>query len=118
MTAPETCQPEYANDDGWTDWIHPLPGYRMQCCDCGLVHVLELRVDDIGQPNFRMRLVGHDAAREEKAPTLPAAAGVCAYDRDECTVTLALSSEEEVMDLVLALPLCGRLHVAASGSAG
>ena len=29
---------ETANEDGWTDWIHPLPGYRMVCCDCGLSH--------------------------------------------------------------------------------
>lgn len=23
---------------------HPLPGYRMQCCDCGLVHVMEFEI--------------------------------------------------------------------------
>ena len=51
---------EHAGPDGWTDWIHPLPGYRMQCCDCGLIHRLELRVDDLGQPNLRM-------ARDEEA---------------------------------------------------
>lgn len=40
---------------GWTDWIHPLPGYRMACCDCGLVHELEFRIDDLGRVNFRAR---------------------------------------------------------------
>lgn len=35
-------------EDGWTDWVHPLPGYRMQCCDCGLVHDMEFA---IVQPN-------------------------------------------------------------------
>lgn len=32
------------NEDGWSDWIHPLPGYRMQCCDCGLVHGLQFEI--------------------------------------------------------------------------
>jgi hypothetical protein len=31
----------YAGEDGWCDWIHPLPGYKMACCDCGLVHDME-----------------------------------------------------------------------------
>ena len=27
------------------EWIRPvMKGYRMQCCDCGLVHILEFRV--------------------------------------------------------------------------
>jgi hypothetical protein len=42
-------------ENGWTGWIHPLPGYRMACCDCGLVHDVELRVDAAGRPNFRAR---------------------------------------------------------------
>lgn len=46
---------EVEGADGWSDWIRPLPGYRMACCDCGLVHDLELRVDDAGNPNFRAR---------------------------------------------------------------
>jgi len=44
---------ETADEHGWSDWIHPLPGYRMACCDCGLVHNLEFRIDDAGQINFR-----------------------------------------------------------------
>lgn len=44
---------EHENDDGWSDWIHPLPGYQMKCCNCGLVHSMEFRLDDAGQINFR-----------------------------------------------------------------
>lgn len=30
---------------GWTDWIFPRRGgYRMMCCDCGLVHELQFRL--------------------------------------------------------------------------
>jgi hypothetical protein len=32
--------------DGWTDWVHPLPNYRMQCCDCGLIHEMEFVIAD------------------------------------------------------------------------
>jgi hypothetical protein len=45
-------------------------------------------------------------------PELPADAGVCAFDRDECTVTLALSNEDEVMALVRALPSRNRVWLA------
>lgn len=44
---------ETEGDDGWSDWIHLLPGYKMACCDCSLVHNLEFRIDAIGQINFR-----------------------------------------------------------------
>lgn len=43
------------NDDGWCDWIHPLEGYKMACCDCGLVHDMEFEVDDQGRIIFRAR---------------------------------------------------------------
>lgn len=46
---------EHERDDGWTDWLHPLPGYRMACCDCGLVHEMEFRIDDLGRVNFRAK---------------------------------------------------------------
>ena len=32
------------DEEGWSEWIHPLPGYRMKCCDCGLVHQMETMV--------------------------------------------------------------------------
>lgn len=31
-------------EDGWSDWIQPvMDGYRMVCCDCGLVHEMKFR---------------------------------------------------------------------------
>jgi len=30
--------------DGWSDWEAPVQGYKMACCDCGLVHDLEFQV--------------------------------------------------------------------------
>lgn len=44
---------ETEGDDGWSDWIHPLEGYRFSCCDCGLVHNLQFRVVGKGIVNFR-----------------------------------------------------------------
>lgn len=40
---------EHAKEDGWSDWVYPIMnGYKMACCDCGLVHdmkFLAVRVD-------------------------------------------------------------------------
>lgn len=33
-----------AGEDGWCEWVHPLPGYLMACCDCGLVHEMEFAI--------------------------------------------------------------------------
>jgi len=34
-----------AGDNGWTDWQKPvMRGYRLGCCDCGLVHDIDFRV--------------------------------------------------------------------------
>lgn len=34
-----------AVDGEWTDWDQPvMRGYRLACCDCGLVHELDFRV--------------------------------------------------------------------------
>ena len=42
---PVACEPQYANDDGWCEWVCPQPrGYLMQFCDCGLIHEVESRV--------------------------------------------------------------------------
>jgi hypothetical protein len=49
---------EKAQDDGWSRWIYPImEGYKMCCCDCGLVHVLEFRIDseDPKRIEFRCR---------------------------------------------------------------
>ena len=41
-------KPEVEGPDGWTQWQYPLlKGYRMGCCDCGLVHDLEFAVVEI-----------------------------------------------------------------------
>lgn len=30
---------------GWSDWENPImTGYKMACCDCGLVHDMEFQV--------------------------------------------------------------------------
>ena len=35
----------YTGPDGWSDWQQPRrKGYRMGCCDCGLVHLMDFRV--------------------------------------------------------------------------
>ena len=35
-------------DDGWSDLILPnMKGYKMACCDCGLVHELDFQVFEI-----------------------------------------------------------------------
>ena len=43
------------DDEGWSEWIHPLPGYRFACCDCGLVHDLEFDLSDDNKLIFRAR---------------------------------------------------------------
>ena len=36
---------EVAERDGWTKWVAPkMDGYKMACCDCGLVHDMEFKV--------------------------------------------------------------------------
>lgn len=33
------------NKDGWSRWQTPImKGYKMQCCDCGLIHEMEFEV--------------------------------------------------------------------------
>lgn len=35
----------YAGPDGWSRWLWPImQGYRLTCCDCGLVHDIEVMV--------------------------------------------------------------------------
>jgi len=34
--------------NGWTDFVSPkMEGYRLACCDCGLVHDLQFRVVEV-----------------------------------------------------------------------
>lgn len=49
---PTKCDPIEANDDGWCDWQFPIHrGYKMACCDCGLVHDVEFDVERIVERN-------------------------------------------------------------------
>ncbi len=42
----------YQVHDG--EWIEPpLRGFREQCCDCGLVHRLNFRINDRGRVEFQ-----------------------------------------------------------------
>jgi hypothetical protein len=49
--------------------------------------------------------------RTKRGPVLPATAGVCAYDTDECTVTLALDDKDQVLTLVKKLPSKNRVRI-------
>jgi hypothetical protein len=41
-----------AGDYGWSDWDTPIMrGYKMACCDCGLVHDMEFRVLKVTKDN-------------------------------------------------------------------
>jgi hypothetical protein len=36
---------EYEVENGWSRWVPPvMRGYKMSCCDCGLVHDMNFRV--------------------------------------------------------------------------
>ena len=36
------------------EWVRPnMDGYKMACCDCGLVHILQFRVEDLDTIEFR-----------------------------------------------------------------
>lgn len=41
-------------------WVSPvMKGYKMQCCDCGLIHVLDFAVHDDGKGiSLRARRLG------------------------------------------------------------
>lgn len=37
---------EYENENGWSDWVFPnRKDYRFSCCDCGLVHKMQFKMD-------------------------------------------------------------------------
>lgn len=60
-------RPKMGND-GWTDWIQPAAtGYRLACCDCGLVHVLDFRVLKNTARRGRRLVVQFRASRHERA---------------------------------------------------
>ena len=43
---PAPVKPEkmIAGEDGWSEWRSPHPGYRMVCCDCGLIHAMDFQI--------------------------------------------------------------------------
>ena len=43
--------------DGWSRWVFPvMDGYKMTCCDCGLVHDMQFRVtEEYDRVEFRVR---------------------------------------------------------------
>lgn len=44
-TAQTQCEPVAMDGDEWCEWQFPIHrGYKMQCCDCGLVHDAEFDV--------------------------------------------------------------------------
>jgi hypothetical protein len=48
MYIPHECEKVEAGE-----WVQPIvDGYRMQCCDCGLVHRMDFRIYD-GRAQFR-----------------------------------------------------------------
>lgn len=58
------------NDDGWCDWVQPaMSGYRMSCCDCGLVHNMEFRAlkktKDLPDGMWRAKKLDQDLYRVE-----------------------------------------------------
>lgn len=43
------------DEGGWTEWIQPVEeNYKMRCCDCGLVHTMDFRVEG-ERAQFRVR---------------------------------------------------------------
>jgi hypothetical protein len=69
-------------EGGWTAWIWPVhDGYRLRCCDCELVHVLQFRVDD-GDVGMRVQRDNRATAasrRQRKAPSVIDTRGEPAY---------------------------------------
>ena len=59
-------KPEKELYSGWTRWVQPVErGYLMACCDCGLVHRMDFRIDR-GRAQFRaQRAAGY--TRRERA---------------------------------------------------
>lgn len=51
---------EEAVNGRWSRWVQPVRrGYKMACCDCGLVHDMDFRIE-AGRVQFR-------AARNNRA---------------------------------------------------
>lgn len=44
VSPPSEFEQMSADYDDWTEWRHPLPGYKIACCDCGLVHEMDFAI--------------------------------------------------------------------------
>lgn len=45
---------ESAVNGRWSRWVQPIRrGYKLACCDCGLVHDMDVRIQK-GRVQFRM----------------------------------------------------------------
>ena len=67
-------QEEEIHPDGWSRWVYPvMDGYKLSCCDCGLVHDMQFRVtDNYDRIEFRVRRNNRSTAavrRYKKAET-------------------------------------------------
>ena len=53
---------EVQGGDGWTRWIEPvMDGYKLACCDCGLVHNMEFKVESDGDNHKVLFRASRDA---------------------------------------------------------
>lgn len=63
--------PEIEQANGWTKWIRPVrKGYRLACCDCGLIHVIDSRLIAWGKGRkivFRARRDNRATAAHRRA---------------------------------------------------
>lgn len=59
---------EYGDENGWSRWVTPIQGYRFVCCDCGLSHEMEFRIDSMGHFNFRARRHQRSTAQLRRKP--------------------------------------------------
>lgn len=47
---------EVEGEDGFSRWIEPASdGYKIACCDCGLVHTFQFRVVEDIEPRVQFR---------------------------------------------------------------
>lgn len=50
----------------WTDWFQPVPtGYKMSCCDCGLVHGVDFRILN-GRVQLRVQRLNRSTAMKRR----------------------------------------------------
>ena len=59
---------EKEGSNGWSRWVQPVKrGYIMACCDCGLVHRMDFRIQG-GRVQFRAQRATAYTRRERVSP--------------------------------------------------